>query len=169
MKEGDLAAAIEDEGGSVGRRFLRDYIEGTKELPLRQGFERAGLKLERKISDMGVDLGIRAGKQPEKIVVQSVLSGGPAEDAGISAFDEIVAVDGYRAGSEMWDRLLGEARPGRRFRLSLFRSGVLRDVMVGSRAPRAEAKLTFAPRPSAPQKKIIKDWLRQAEIRSRGK
>lgn len=161
MHEGDLEDVVVDEGGRSFRRFFRHHIEGIRPLPLAQVLSEAGLEIRRRIPK-GADLGIRVEKQGEKVVVQNVLAGSPAEEAGLSARDEIVAVDGYRASPETWERIIEEGEPGSRFRLTLFRAGVLREVRVGSRKRNPE--ITLRPRKAllTSQKAFLSRWLRRS-------
>jgi predicted metalloprotease with PDZ domain len=89
--------------------------------------------------------------------VQSVTDGSPAQQAGIGAGDEIVALDGFR--SELKQRL-GRASPGQEIRVSLFRMDELLDVRVQlTPAPRDTAVLVPDPQAADQQKQLRATWL----------
>lgn len=59
-----------------------------------------------------------------------MIEGGPAWKAGLSAKDEIIALDGLKLNPDEFDKRLDEAGPGESLRFSLFRSGSLREISV---------------------------------------
>jgi predicted metalloprotease with PDZ domain len=168
--ESDVQDIVEEVGGSSFAAFFRDYVHGVKELPFEQVLRSAGLELTRAPvkDDSGLNgskpyLGILLQKQPEKVVVQNVLTGTPAAKAGLSAFDEIVAVDGIKATPEAWDRQIAERKPGSEVEFTLFRNHVLRNVVVKlGRQANLEYKLVPSKKLKAIQKKRLTDWLGQS-------
>lgn len=165
--ESDVQAIVEEVGGSSFRSFFRDYVHGVKELPFEAVLRSMGLELakvpgkdESGSNGSKPYLGILLQKQPEKVVVQNVLTGTPAAKAGLSAFDEIVAVDGIKATPDVWDRQIGEREPGSEIEITLFRHHVLRQVTVKlGRQDAVEYKLAPVKNLSARHKKAQKAWL----------
>jgi predicted metalloprotease with PDZ domain len=89
--------------------------------------------------------------------VQSVVEGSPAQQAGIGAGDEIVALDGFRTDLK---QRLGRAAPGQQIRLALFRMDELLDVRVQlAPAVRDTVVLTADPRASDQQTRLRTSWL----------
>ena len=89
--------------------------------------------------------------------VQSVVEGSPAQQAGIGAGEEIVALDGFRTDLK---QRLGRATPGQELRLSVFRMDELLDVRVAlAAAPRDTVVLAPDPRATDQQTRLRAEWL----------
>jgi predicted metalloprotease with PDZ domain len=68
-------------------------------------------------------------------VLASVLDGGAAQRAGLSAGDVLVALEGLRVTGGNWDGLLSRYTPGATVALHAFRRDVLRCVTLTLDAP----------------------------------
>jgi predicted metalloprotease with PDZ domain len=91
------------------------------------------------------------------VEVQSVIDGSPAQQAGIGAGDEIVALDGFRTDLK---QRLGRALPGQALRVTLFRMDELLDLRVQlAPAPRDTVVLVPDERATAEQKQLRTAWL----------
>src|SRR5262249_55478383 len=89
--------------------------------------------------------------------VQAVVDGSPAQRAGLSAGDEIVAMDGFRTDLK---QRLGRAAPGQQVRLTLFRMDELIEVPVQlAAAPRDTVVVTADPRATDQQLRLRAAWL----------
>jgi predicted metalloprotease with PDZ domain len=89
--------------------------------------------------------------------VQSVVDGSPAQQAGIGAGDEIVALDGFRTDLK---QRLGRIPAGQQVRLTLFRMDELLEVRVQlTAAPRDTVVLTPDPRATDQQTRLRSAWL----------
>ena len=101
--------------------------------------------------------GAQAKERGGVLEVQSVVEGSPAQQAGIGAGDEIVALDGFRTDLK---QRLARAVPGHQVRLTLFRMDELLDVRVQlGPAPRDTVVLTPDPRASDQQTRLRTTWL----------
>jgi predicted metalloprotease with PDZ domain len=94
-------AAIFDAVDSVaGRRLSKElsaWVHGRDELPLPALLRTAGVKLAREPGGWAARLGLRLSEGPVSgVQVRQVLRGSPAEGAGASKGDELLAVDGWR-------------------------------------------------------------------------
>ena len=120
-KEG--AFASEEFAGNIGNRILerfrvtfdyegrRVWLEPGKRYRIRDTFTRTGLML---------------GWSPQSIEAISVLSGSPAEQAGLREGDRVVAIEGRNVGT--WepgalDSLFDAGPDGRRVRVTVARDG----------------------------------------------
>jgi predicted metalloprotease with PDZ domain len=144
--------AIELAGAHLAEFFAR-YVEGTEEPPLEallaqfgvtyrlrpaEGESDRGGKRGREVNDDEPPPGwlgaiLAGGAQP---VLQHVLSGGPAEKAGLAAGDSIIAIDGLRMSVAAIEKLLRRRRPGESVAVHAFR----RDELIA-------AELTLTPAP----------------------
>jgi predicted metalloprotease with PDZ domain len=108
-------------------------------------------------------LGIRTRHDGGQFRVAAVIATGPAYRAGISADDEIIALDGYRVTDDATLReRLHDRRIGDRVALLLFRREELRTIEV-ELAAGSEDKLTIerVAEPSEIQQQIYESWLDQ--------
>lgn len=144
-----LAEAIA--GQPLGELFDQ-AVRGTADLPLAELLEPLGVRLHlrpatgdgdkggKPAGDSGgppVWLGLRLAEEGEPKVAL-VLEGGPAERAGLSASDVLVAVDGLRVTRANLDKRLAGCRPGEPLRLHAFRRDELLELTLIPAAPPAD-------------------------------
>jgi predicted metalloprotease with PDZ domain len=168
-RAGYLAALREVTGHDLSD-FFAQYIGGTAELPYDDLLAAAGLKLtwdwkEKAINGGGPRpvLGIRGKHESGQIRVAAVLADGPAYRAGLSADDEIVAVNGYRVTDDAGLReRLNDRRSGDRVTLTIFRREEQRSIEVELAAASPD-KLVIEPvvQPDDLQQRIYESWLAQ--------
>jgi predicted metalloprotease with PDZ domain len=120
VTETDIEQALADTAGRSMLAELQSWVHGTGELPLQPLLETAGVSWQSQAPTFAQSLGLRLSEGAVGGVhVKSVLRGGVAEAAGLSAGDELLAVDGWRI------RRLDDARhwlaPGGGFDLLLVR------------------------------------------------
>jgi len=97
ITEQDIAAVLAKVAGRPLADELRDWVHGTDELPLADLLQAAGVQLRPERSGFAAALGLRLSEGPVSgVQVKSVLDGGAAALAGVSAGDELLAVDGWR-------------------------------------------------------------------------
>jgi serine protease Do len=89
---------------------------------------RIGVAIDQVTKEVAESIGL--GK-PTGAMVRSVEAGGPAEKAGVEAGDIVTKVDG-KAVEKVGDlpRMVGNAKPGSKIVLQVFRRGAYRDVSV---------------------------------------
>ena len=75
---------------------INHFINTTDELPLDQLFPEFGLSYSLK-NDKSLPLGLKLVEKPEGVLVQSARRDGAAAQAGLSAHDVIIAIDGLKA------------------------------------------------------------------------
>lgn len=75
---------------------INHLINTTDELPLDQLFPEFGLSYSLK-NDKSLPLGLKLVNKPEGVLVQSARRDGAAAEAGLSAHDVIIAIDGLKA------------------------------------------------------------------------
>ena len=85
----------------IWQDFKARYIDGTDELPLADWLDAVGVTVshERETS-AGAAWGIRYSSDAQGIKLQRVLRDGVAAQAGLSAHDVIIAIDGLKASEK---------------------------------------------------------------------
>ncbi|HLY11977.1 MAG TPA: PDZ domain-containing protein [Planctomycetota bacterium] len=166
--EAEFKRACEKIAGNLDR-FFRDLVDGVAEIPWNHYLDIAGLKLEkepRKPEEgeaprkVRAWLGIGTAKAGGVLSIASVVEGAPAWKAGLSAKDEVIAIDGLKLPADDFERRLDDYEAGDRATFTIFRSGHLREIPV---TLGAKENVTWTIRrgkaPSALQKKIYEGWL----------
>jgi len=88
-------------------KFFDKYIRGTEELPYQECLAFAGLKLREEVVSVP-DPGFHAERNfDQPMTVNRVVSGGPAQKAGLQVGDEIVAINGKSPGLYLRDSFQG--------------------------------------------------------------
>lgn len=138
--EEDIYAAVEKIAGKEVGRFLRHLVESVEEIDYTKYLKHVGLDLTRLPRKEGNQRGGSAGKpqlflgliipeakdrSAEFVSVMNVLADSPADRAGFSAGDLIVAIDGERVDGKRWDTLIGTKRPGDLLQVTFFRGSRL--------------------------------------------
>ncbi|MDQ3364836.1 MAG: PDZ domain-containing protein [Myxococcota bacterium] len=148
----DLQPLFEEATGlALGEVFDRQ-IRGTQDPELAVELAHVGLEL-RAIADPGqladgataVWLGLTASSNR----ITGVFDGGPAQAAGLSPGDELIALDGFRVTGEAELRSLAGARkPGDRIAVTLFRRHRLVELpVVLAAAPATRYEIVARPEP----------------------
>jgi len=96
ITETDIAEALAEVGGRSYARELAAWVHGTGELPLKALLARLGVAWHDEPPTLAQRLGARVGDGNGVLKLQSVLRGGVAEQAGLAAGDELIALDGWR-------------------------------------------------------------------------
>jgi predicted metalloprotease with PDZ domain len=169
--------ALEDVVGRLlgsrakARTFFDRFVRGTESPDLARLLRPAGLELrlvpeaEEGVTDESPvktrgDFGWKTKTENGRVVVAEVHEGGAAWRAGVSAGDEVVAVEGIRASEEFLRRKSIEAAPGARLRVSVFRRERLRDLGVVLGARKAGVwKIRPVKDASPGARRLAKRWL----------
>jgi predicted metalloprotease with PDZ domain len=139
-------------GTDLGDFFTR-YVRGTHELPLEQLLGKFGVKLCLRPSEGLRDKGGKAAKPGRKLppwlgatvvdrngfaVFSVVHADSPAEQAGIAAADEAVAIDGLKITAANFDSRLKGYHVGDAAQVSVFRGDELLKCTVRLEEPPAD-------------------------------
>jgi predicted metalloprotease with PDZ domain len=170
--------AVEDAAARVlasrakARRFFDRYVRGTESPDLARLLPAAGLELklvpeaeegvteESTVKTRG-DFGWKTKTENGRLLVAEVREGGAAMRAGMSAADEIVAIDGVRASEDFLRRITNEHGPGDRVGVTVFRRERLRELglVLGTRKA-GVWKVRPVPKAPAAVKRLARRWLR---------
>jgi predicted metalloprotease with PDZ domain len=92
-----ILAAVAHLGGKALAADVQRWVHERAEIDVLPELARMGVEPEADTLNLATELGLRVSEGPVTgVVVKSVLAGGPAAAAGVSAGDEIIAVDGWR-------------------------------------------------------------------------
>lgn len=80
--------------------FKAKYVDGVEELPIRELLKANGISLKLDEKDNTLPWGVAVSETPEGLKVNKVLRDSVASEAGLSAKDVIVAIDGVKANKK---------------------------------------------------------------------
>ena len=138
--------------------FFESGVRGTDDIDLATGFTSMGVSFELRQektkpnhvpSDMP-SMGLNLRFTGEVATAVSVLEGGPAQNAGVSPGDELVALDGLKVTRESFAKVLRNYTVGTEVKLTCFRRDELMhfDIVLAS-APKTVCCLAFDGQASA--------------------
>ncbi len=139
--------------------FYERNIAGTAELDYNASLNRVGLQLVP-VAATTPYFGVRWSKGSN---LSAVDMGSPAQQAGIWAQDEIVAINGIRVSAAQLDQRLQDFRPGDRVRVHVFQRDQLRECWVTlAEPPISSYRLETLPQVNAQQQALYRQWLAEA-------
>jgi predicted metalloprotease with PDZ domain len=102
MREQDLLDTLAELSGRAWNREVAQWVHSTAELPLADLLLQHGVVAVDEPAQWQQRLGLRCTESDHRITVKSVLRGGAAEQAGMSAGDEWIGIEvqgrGWRLG-----------------------------------------------------------------------
>lgn len=170
VPEGGLEAMAQEISGLDLRTFFDTALRSTAELPLTELLADFGVRAQRRAAISDTDSGgwvsgdapqawaglkLRAGDTR----VQTVFNDSPAMRAGVSANDQIVAIDGLRVTANNWSARLGALQAGRSYPLHVFRNDELFALELEPCAPPADTWMLTLTDVEAPIAARRKAWL----------
>jgi len=158
VPEDGIFAAVDELGGAAMARWLKRAVNGTEDLPLARLLKVVGVALT-KIAGTRPSLGVRLKSRSGKAVFAAVHEGGAAHLAGLSAGDELVAIDDLRISADTLDALLDRKRAGDTLQVHAFRRDELMCVDLELLAGEETTQLMLAPKPDAAARRLRKGWL----------
>ncbi|MFA7096424.1 MAG: PDZ domain-containing protein, partial [Gammaproteobacteria bacterium] len=178
VTEEGLERLIEEVSGVPLQPFFDQALRGTEDLPLAELLGHVGVEFHLRPAESATDkggkpaardeselaalpsLGIRTGDDPAGAKVINVFDGGAAQEAGVSAGDVILAIDGLRATHTNLEGLLASRVPGDRIKVHLFRRDELMEFDVTLRAaPHDTCYLRQQPDLDAATQARLASWL----------
>jgi len=97
ISEADIAGALQRVSGHDFSAELASWVNGTDELPLASLLPGFGIEQRTERTAWAASLGLRLSEGVVSgVQVKAVLAGSAAAQAGLSAGDELLAIDGWR-------------------------------------------------------------------------
>jgi len=177
--ESEVASLV----GISAQGFFDDYIYGTVELPLEQWLAGFGVGLCKRAAANTDDGGrfvkelqetqapsntLQAVVTDEKglLKVERVTNGGSAQQAGLSAGDQLLAIDGERCGEPNLAHLLNRRPAGQEVEVTYFRRDMLKQarmVLQGGPLDTCDLYWLEESKLSEEVRKRKKAWLRSSQ------
>lgn len=146
-------------GVNVGREIAR-WAEGTEDVPLERLFKTFGVSMRRKKGALAGGLGVRTRGEGLALRLASVMDDGSGVAAGLSAGDELVAIDGLRVTATNLESLLLRYAAGDELGVTAFRRDELMQFKVEFRGPQDdELEFGVAARQSPLARGLREQWL----------
>lgn len=163
VAEDEIAQAAEEATGLKLARHFREWTEGTRDPDFEVLLAPFGVRVDKRAA---VDpphfalLGVKTTNADGDCRVANVFDASPAQSAGLSAGDTLVALGGLRVKPSNVDTLLARYHPGDTIEVLAFRRDELMrfDVTLATRPPPKFA-LTVDPKASAAAQRARKKWL----------
>ena len=159
-EDGFELLAEEVSGLSLGE-FFRQSLRTTVDPPVGILLAQFGVRLNMRAMESATDRGGKAGRREERprpwlgfrtrsagdrILIQHVLNDGVAAKAGLSARDELVALNGARVTARNWAELVDRLAINDTAALTVFRRDELRRIeVVATLPPRDTCYLSIEP------------------------
>jgi predicted metalloprotease with PDZ domain len=175
MPERGLEAVAHEISGMDLEDFFDHYVRGTNDVPLDKLLLDCGIRLcLRPVSNSKDAGGKPAGKHQQaalwvgaglvqrgnRSVLNRVVAGSPAERAGLSPGDEVVALNDLKVSAANFDKRLSECHVGEKVVLRVFRRDELMSLpLVLQQAPEDTCYLTIDDDASAAAESNRRSWL----------
>ena len=154
----EVASAISPEAAKRITDNLKRNVNGTMDLPLARLLKTFGVDYKASAASATPTLGVRMGSGKDAKVA-AVYDDGPAQAAGLSAGDVLVALDGLKVGGEL-DAMLLRRKAGDKVRIHAFRRDELMEFNVKlAEAPANDIRLGLRDKPAAAARKLRQGWL----------
>ena len=154
-----LQEVIESVADTQLNDFFQSYVHNTEDLPFQEYFEPFGLDL---IEDLAEEpyLGLRVNSDKGREMIKFVEAGSPAQQAGIDATDELLAIDGLKVTASQLSDRLKDYQAGDTIQVTVFHEDELRSFAVTLDSPRPNKHyLKPVKNPSATQQENFAGWL----------
>ncbi|HRP23595.1 MAG TPA: PDZ domain-containing protein [Thauera sp.] len=164
VAEDGIYQAVREVGGTVlGKRlarWLQQAVEGTDDLPLERLLKGFGVELAVEPASTAPGVGLKLAPGDSEARIANVYDGGPAQRAGLSAGDVLIALDGLKLTAKGLETQLKRRRPRDRIELHAFRRDELRVFQVELAEPQADKYvLKLAARSGERAAALRKGWL----------
>jgi predicted metalloprotease with PDZ domain len=147
VEEGCMESIVMEMGGIEFGDFFDSYVTGVDELPLERVLKSVGVAMRLNSTsasdDKGgytetstavtgavFDMGVKVANKADGLGILTVYADGPAQKAGLSAGDTIVAINGIRANIDEWTTVFDRFQPGNVLELHAFRRDELMTFQV---------------------------------------
>ncbi|MCU7878398.1 MAG: PDZ domain-containing protein [Candidatus Thiodiazotropha sp. (ex Lucinoma borealis)] len=144
---------------------LMEFAVELRLFPARSSKDQGSVVIESpQLKDARSVLGAKLRQTEHSIHILQVYDDGGAQQAGLSAGDEIIAVDGIRLSSEQMERYIGEQEEGVPIQMHLFRRDELQVFNVMPLpAPADTCTIHLQQYPDSERQQRLDNWLNPNE------
>ena len=159
FSESELHEVIETVAGVDLSKFWNDYLYGNQELDYNYYLEPFGIELRTARQDIPF-IGMTLKAKNGIAEVEKVEFGSPAQKAGISTGDIVLAIAGIRVTAENFSDRLRDYVAGEAIAVTIFQQDLLRTVEVTLQEPIcSQFELVQIPNASPNQELNLRLWL----------
>ncbi|MEB3295359.1 MAG: M61 family metallopeptidase [Synechococcales bacterium] len=156
----ELQTVLESVAGFDLSDFFARYLDGLEALPFDEYLAGFGLQLSSNQAECSPFLGLRVANEQGRAIVKFVEMDSPAQEAGLDAGDELVAIAGLRTGAEHLNDYLKNAQVGDFVEITYFHQDELCHSLVRLAEPRAtQYTIVAMENPSERQHQNFQGWL----------
>lgn len=159
---GRYESAVSEVWGKDSTEFFARYVLGTETPDLVPLFDSFGLTLAKKAGEtqaVSADFGWKTKTEEGKLVVKETYAGRAAYVSGVYAGDELVALNGFRATTEVIECLERDAEPGSDVLVTVFRRNRLHTVVLAlTRREVFTYELTAKKKPTSTERRLREGW-----------
>lgn len=160
VPEDAMPAIIFAATGVAVEAQIEAWVFGHEDVPFESLFKAFGISMTKKAGARVSGLGVRVKPRGESLYISHVLDGGSAQRAGLSAGDELVALDGLKVTAENFDKLLARCPLNETVLVTVFRRDELGHHEVVLEPPAVEdCQLGAAGKASVSAKMLRSGWL----------
>ncbi|MBL8515051.1 MAG: M61 family metallopeptidase [Betaproteobacteria bacterium] len=166
VPEGGVEAVASKVAGRSLDKFFAHAVHGTEDIDLKSLLEVLAIDLTWRIAGHAnpkeaspPTLGVKLGGEAHEARLSHVFDGSAAMDAGLSAGDAIVAIDGLRVNAANFDRHIKSRRVGDTILITAFRRDELMAFNVTLKAQTPQQCLLTMRDTPIEAKKRRNDWL----------
>ena len=157
--EDEFQQTLQDFIGEDVSWFIDNYVYDTKEIDYKKFFTAIGVDIHNSTPNASSFLGLRTRNKGGKLIITTVFKGSAAEAQGLSANDEIIAVNGYRVDQSGFNFLTSDLKYEDSFDVLLSRDNILKTytIKMGERVSKSyKYKTNFTPE----NQQLFDYWLR---------
>lgn len=96
ITEANILYALKQVGGRSFARELKQLVHSVKELPVQNGLNHLGIKVQVQPPAFAQKLGVKVAQEAGSLIVRGVQAHSLAQQTGLAAGDEIIAINGWR-------------------------------------------------------------------------
>lgn len=155
----EVASAISPDAAKRITDTLKRSVNGTADLPLARLLKPFGVDYKASPASSSPTLGVRmaSGKDAK---IAAVFDDSPAQAAGLSAGDVLIALDGLKTTGSDLDAMLSRRKAGDKVRIHAFRRDELMEFEVKlAAAPANAVQLAVQGKPATAANKLRQGWL----------
>ncbi|GHU11637.1 peptidase [Betaproteobacteria bacterium] len=159
VAEDGIFAVVAELGDARLAKWLRQAVDGTGDLPLAKLLKPFGVHWLAEAAGAAPTLGVKlaAGKEAR---IATAFEDGPAQRAGLSAGDVLIALNGLRVEGDTLTKQLTRRRAGERIEIHAFRRDELMRFEVElAPAPADTVKLSVDAAAGKDAAKLRRGWL----------